>query len=391
VGKVRGLRGHLYESLYVTLHPADPDYWEIGDAVYDGIPDTSKRAFLRYLNEASERMGLKQRIKDPKDKKTAYLILNRTYEAIREDPNKAYRFPGFKQFEEEFEMADIQAQMTEHKAKHARKRKLKKPTVKKIPEKKGIVTYEPYKPPTGPKKEIVKYTPYLPPQVAAAKFGVDKAMASAEGFLSSAVQLATTDFFILRGSIQRGTKKKPKTPVNWEIHGNMLGGAAVLLSAGAFLYLADLRIGPYEDTYNVGHYTASRTRPDGTLDTWNGPTVKWRSGDEFPPVPDPVVFPELWHYEWDYHQGRGYGGQKHKVVDSPEISVTPMLITDATRTEKRFGLHERYHKTDEDTEDIIKTNIATGGFLNFHLEDIWLPNFLWGTKYAPSHYQEENK
>ena len=225
---------------------------------------------------------------------------------------------------------------------------------------------EPQKKIPAVKKAIKEISPV---KIIPAKVAVDKGMAAASTLLQSTLQALQTDFFILRGDITRGTKKKPKTPIGWEVHGNILGGAITLVAVGGFLYMTDLRIGPYQVDVNFGHWEWRRTLPSGSdvsttpksLYVIRGKSISWMN---VPPTnTETYTFPEVGHWGpvpgsgtvidpesgkiWGYVPGREPEGDRPWIVDLPEETVNALLITDEVRAgAKRWGVHEKYHKQD---------------------------------------------
>jgi hypothetical protein len=228
---------------------------------------------------------------------------------------------------------------------------------------------------------MVKVSPYAAPMMA-----LDKGMSAATGILGTTLEALSTDLIVLRGRVQRGTKKKPKTPIEWEIHGNMVGGCLLVVGAGVFLYLADLRIGPYSDTIIYGHWTwtyPDTMRPNCQI---NGPTIQWRTGEqESLKVPDPYTFPEIaghWEYGVPGHWGMDQYGYRIWIEATPDVwhngyqqrTVDAVLAIDGNTTEKRWGLQVRYHEDTQKTEDIIYDYLGSP-FISW---PIWLAKKLSG-------------
>lgn len=240
------------------------------------------------------------------------------------------------------------------------------------------------------------------PEILLPKLAVDKGTAFANDLLGTTLQAMTTDFFILRGQHVRGTKKHPLPPVDWEIHGNILGGAVILVAGGIFLYLADIRVGPYAERRFYLHWRWRRTVPQisgqapaggvGRANVW-GTAYEIDSApfdmseDDYnnnpPKSPGPHDFPEISHTSVTPEQGYWSGGSAsggtseykgpggwspggvwvvtreggtEKIIDAPAETVEPELITDRILSMKRWGIHERYHKQDETVASTIANN-----------------------------------
>jgi len=356
----KGGRRYLYDALLDSQRLADPDYWEVGDQIWDGYAG-NKRTLAKYVNEMAEAFDLPARITNVRERDTAYAVLNNALERIRESPSVLDRLPGFTRYADQANREEVEQQYEEYMAaKTPRQRKLK--TRSATIGSKAAIMARPIA------RSAVGFTPYLPPQVSVPMMGVDKGMSASSSLLASTLQALQTDFFVLKGQITRGTKKKPLPPIAWEFHGNVLGGAITLVAIGGFLYMVDLRIGPYAATMSYGHwewrrstYGSPGTKPSDT--TIMGKSVEW-PGNTYPTNTETHTFPEIGHWgpipgygtEIDYESGKIRGwipgyvppGDRPWVVDQPAETVTATLVIDKTVEEKRFGIHERYHKSDQE-------------------------------------------
>lgn len=372
--RITGSRAVVYDILRDIER--DPSTWEYGDVCWQNLLEgTTPQRAAKVVNEISEEIGLGDYITNPKNKLSAYAVLDHIFEHVAHHPEAFNRLRGYRDYadslESEERAADYEAyQESVRMAKHEKTkprvrkvRKLKAPSARAkqveaiVPsigrKARQAVSYIPYKAPAI-SRAAATYVPYAGPAVAAGET-VDKGLSLANTAMQSLTQALTTDLIVLKGQIQRGTKRKPKTPINYEIHGNALGGALIVVGIGAFLWMADLRIGPYKDKIYYGYWEWRRgpqyTSPQHVI---RSPRVEWTDA-QLPEKPAPHTFPEIGHWEYDWsgegtHKGPtirgGYSSGalvRRWVVDAPEVTVEPVLKYEGERYIKRWGLHERYH------------------------------------------------
>jgi len=110
---VRGLREYLYESLNEVIHPKDPNHWEIGDEIIDGLDTPQRHVFADLVNQVATKLELippnhvrrsKAEFKEAGDwtvdqRNEFVLVLNHICEKIREEPGLIHRLPHFGEYE----------------------------------------------------------------------------------------------------------------------------------------------------------------------------------------------------------------------------------------------------------------------------------------------------
>jgi len=132
---IKGLRSYLYEALVQVKNPAkDPEHFEMGDEVIDGLDTPQRYVFADLVNGVARRFEIVEpnyvRRSKAEFKAEAgdwtklqrdefVKVLNHIFEQIREEPDKVYRLPHFQEYESWLNAEDTVLKIVEADDKYA--------------------------------------------------------------------------------------------------------------------------------------------------------------------------------------------------------------------------------------------------------------------------------